>query len=603
MTQTQDADPSTATGTAPAPAPAEIRPELAHARAVHDAGQYPQAEALFRGMITANPQDWSAVVGLADVLTDWGRPDDGKALYQSVIDANADPMITADAWDGLAAIHQDRGSIDDAVIAGKNSARLRKDADEAYQLGYVLEKLGRSEDAIEVFGWAFEYRPTMAEAAAKIGTYHLARGNYEEAAVHYRKAAEANPDIAEIQCNLASILDHLEDRTAALKAARRAIELKPNLVEAQNVMGLIWKNRRRPADAVACFRKAISVKPDYADAHNNLASVLEQVGQIEAATVHYQQASSLNPANPTLHHNYAVNLLLRGNYRQGWVEMNWRRMDRTNPASRPFPKAIWDGVPLGGRTILLTAEQGMGDVIQFLRYAPIVAARNARVIVEVQAPLMETARRVAGVSGVVEQNTTASVQSLPPFDTHCPLMSLPMVLGTDTSSIPANIPYITAPPDRIPAWKERIAALPGKKVGLVWAGNPKYKKDKVRSIPTEKLAALASVPGVSWVSLQKQKPAEPPADLKLADFTADLHDFADTAALIEQLDLVVAVDTAVAHLAGAMGKTVWILLPSVPDWRWLLDREDSPWYPTAKLFRQKTPGDWSEVLTRVAAAI
>jgi tetratricopeptide (TPR) repeat protein len=601
MTQTQDADLSTDPAAASAP-PAEVRPELAHARAVHDAGQYPQAETLFRGMITANPQDWSAVVGLADVLSDWGRPDEGRPLYQSVIDANTDAAVTANAWDGLAAIYQDQGNIDDAVIAGKNSARLRKDADEAYILGSVLEKLGRSEDAIEVYGWAFEFRPTMAEAAAKVGTYHLARGNYEEAANHYRKAAQANPEIAEIQCNLASILDHLEDRTEALKAARRAIELKPNLVEAQNVMGLIWKNRRRPADAVACFRKAIETKPDYADAHNNLASVLEQVGQVEAATIHYQQASSLNPANPTLHHNYAVNLLLRGNYRMGWTEMNWRRMDRTNPASRPFPKAMWDGAPLGGRTILLTAEQGMGDAIQFLRYAPIVAARNARVVVEIQAPLMELARHVTGVSDVVAQQLT-SVELLPHFDTHCPLMSLPMVLGTDTSSIPANIPYITAPADRIPAWQDRIAALPGKKVGLVWAGNPKYKRDKIRSIPTEKLSALASVPGVSWISLQKEKPAGLPTDLKLADFTADLHDFADTAALIDQLDLVIAVDTAVAHLAGAMGKPVWIMLPSVPDWRWLLDREDSPWYPTAKLFRQKTPGDWSEVLTRVAAAI
>jgi tetratricopeptide (TPR) repeat protein len=571
---------------------------LVEAKALHDAHRHAEAEAVYRQIVGATPDNYPAVIGLADVLADMGRADDAMPFYQSVIDGAGETTVAADAWDGLAAIYQDRGRIDDAVHAGKKSVGLRRDADQAYVLGSVLDKLGRPDDAIEAFAMAFAFRPTMAEAAAKIGTYHLARGNHAEAAVHYRQAAEANPDIAEIQCNLASILDHLDDKTGALKHARRAVELKPSLVEAHNVIGLVWRHRRRPADALAAFRKAIEIKPDFADAHNNMASVLEQAGQVGLAGLHYEKAVSLKPADVTLHHNFAVNLLLRGDYPRGWAEMNWRRMDRTNPASRVFPKLMWDGVPLGGRTILLTAEQGIGDVIQFLRYAPIVAAMGCRVVVEVQKPLVELARQTEGVADVVEQGST-----LPSFDTHCPIMSLPMVLGTNAGSIPAKVPYLRPPAERIEKWKDRIAGLPGKKVGLVWAGNPKYKNDKLRSIPAEKLAALAGIPGVTWVSLQKNRPTEPPAELKLTDFTAELADFADTAAVIERLDLVVSVDTAVAHLAGALGKPVWIMLPSVPDWRWLLDRDDSPWYPTARLFRQTTPGDWADVLKRLAGAL
>ena len=565
---------------------------------LHDAGQLDAAEVAYRQLLADRPDDPALAVALGDVLTDAGRPAEAAALYRRVIDAAPDATASADAYDGLAAILQDGGQVDEAIAASTMAVRLRGDADDAYRLGYTLEQMNRPSDATAAYALAAEFRPDFAEAHAKIGTYLMRKGQNAEAAERYQTAAHVGPSIAEIHCNLASARRLAGDEDGALKAARRAIELKPDLAAAHNVLGSILQDRRRPAEALAAFQRAIQLNPELVDAYNNIGGIMERIGRPADAATAYERAVAMAPSVPQFHANLGMNRLLRGDLPGGWAEMDWRRLDRTSAACRSFPgRPLWDGSFLAGRTILLTAEQGMGDTIQFLRYAPLVAARGGRVVVEVHPPLVALARTVAGVTDAVPHGQG----ELPPFDVHCPLMTLPRIFNTTLESIPATVPYLSADPVKIANWKSLEGS--NRRVGIAWAGNPAYANDRSRSMNPARLAPLAAVPGITWVSLQKPAVAAPPKELNLTDLTADLHDFADTAALISLLDLVISVDTAVAHLAGAMGKPTWVLLPAVPDWRWMLGRTDSPWYPSARLFRQPEQGDWPAVVKAVAAAL
>ena len=299
----------------------------------------------------------------------------------------------------------------------------------------------------------------------------------------------------------------------------------------------------------------------------------------------------------------ALALLLQGRFAEGWEAYESRRQIRRIARDPGFVQPFWDGSPLGGRRILLTSEQGFGDTIQFVRYAPLVAARGGRVLLQCKPELK---RLLAGQCGI-EQVVTPG-DATPAFDVWCLLMSLPHLLGTTLQTIPAQVPYLTPDPHLIDKWGKRTAHEPaGLKVGLVWAGGAHNKNDRVRSLSLGALAPLAQVPGVRFYSLQKGAASDqartPPAGMEMTDWTPELADFADTAALVANLDLVISVDTAVAHLAGAIGKPVWVLLPLSPDFRWLLNRDDSPWYPTVRLFRQPTRGDWASVIERVRRAL
>jgi Flp pilus assembly protein TadD len=578
----------------PALSPAAAAAEL------HDAGRLGEAEAAYRQLLADRPDDPDLAVALADVLADAGRGDEAVALYRRVIDAAPDDAETAEAHDGLAAVLQDAGDVDGAVVASRRAAELRGDADDAYRLGYTLDRMNRADDAHAAYALAAELRPTFAEAHAKVGTYLLRRNRPAEAVDRFARAAVADENIAEIHCNLAHARRLAGDEDGALKAVRRAIDLKPDMAVAHNVLGTILQDRRRPTEALASFRRALQLKPDLVDAVNNIGGILERIGRVNDAGAEYERAVAMAPSVPAFHVNLGMNRLLRGDLTGGWREFDWRRLDRTNPASRPFRQPLWDGAFLGGRTILLTAEQGAGDTIQFLRYAALAAGRGGRVIVECQPSLAELARGVAGVAEVVAHGAGP----LPPFDVHCPLMTLPGVFNTTLQTVPATVPYVVADGAKSAAWAGRLPPVDGRRrVGLAWAGNPSHANDRVRSMKPDRLAPLAAAANVDWVSLQKPPAVAPPAGLKLLDLTADLHDWSDTAALIAQLDLVITVDTAVAHLAAAMGKPTWILLPAVPDWRWMLGRPDSPWYPTARLFRQPEPGDWGRAIKAIVAAL
>jgi tetratricopeptide (TPR) repeat protein len=479
-----------------------------------------------------------------------------------------------------------------------------------------------------------------AEAVYAQALRHHREGRLDEAVALYRRTLAARPDFAEAQYNLGVALSRQDRPDEAIACHRRAIALRPDLPEAQFDLGCLLAARGETEAAAACFRHAIAARPDYVAAHNNLANALKELGRPEEALASHRAALRLRPDIAALHfnlgntlkaldrpeealaawrravalkpdyaeahHALSVLLLARGEMAAGWEAFEWRwRAPRMVRSRRDFAQRQWRGEEARGRTLLIHAEQGFGDTLQFCRYASLAAARGPRVIVEAQPPLV---RLLGGLDGVAQ--VVARGDALPAFDLHCPMMSLPLALGTTLETIPANVPYLHADPARTAELGARLATLdpPGRmRVGLVWAGNPRADLPpresahaQRRSLDPALLAPLLAIPGARFVSLQKAGPASPAA-FGLIDPMAEMADFADTAALIASLDLVISVDTSVAHLAGALGKPVWVMTRRDHCWRWLEGRTDSPWYPTLRLYRQTIQDEWGDVVARVAA--
>ncbi len=394
----------------------------------------------------------------------------------------------------------------------------------------------------------------------------------------------------------------------SLEFMQRAQALQAENAELLTNMGSVLQQLGRLDDALASFDRALALTPDFAFGWSNRALVLFQMRRFEAALESFDRAIALKPEAADMRWHAAVVRLQLGDFARGWPDYEWRWRTALKPAAgTDGPR--WTGAePILGRTLLLHAEQGLGDTLQFCRYASLAAARGARVILAVQASLVRLLDSLPGVAKVVDL-----AGPLPAFDLQCPLMSLPLAFGTRLDTIPAKSSYLSADPARVAAWRTRLRTLPGLRIGLVWSGAPRREQvhlhsvDRRRSMRLAELAPLAAVPGLSFVSLQKGE-AEieartPPAGMVLHDWADELRDFADTAALAAALDLVICVDTAVAHLAGAVGSRVWVLNRHDTCWRWLHEREDTPWYPNMRLFTQSRPGDWPEVVRRVANAL
>jgi hypothetical protein len=352
-------------------------------------------------------------------------------------------------------------------------------------------------------------------------------------------------------------------------------------------------------EALACHEHALQIEPELVGAHVNRANTLVGLSRMEEALGSYANAIALEPENAEAHFNAAITRLCLGDFREGWkqYEYRWKKKDVASQW-RDFAQRTWRGEKdLHGKTVLLLAEQGLGDTIQFMRYAPFVAALGAKVILGVQRPLAALAMFLPGVSAVL-----ADGEALPAFDLQCPLLSLPLGFATDLATVPANIPYLQPHPARLEKWRERLPDNGRLRVGICWAGNSAHLNDRNRSIPLECFATLLSVPGIDFVSVQKEVNEVQAAVLqkhRVLQLGRDFEDFSDTAAVVAMLDVLVSVDTSVAHVAGAMGKAVALLVPFSPDWRWLLDRTDSPWYPTMRLFRQTAIGDWDGPLQQL----
>jgi len=465
-------------------------------------------------------------------------------------------------------------------------------------LGVVLDELGQFEEAEASLRAALRLRPEYPEALNNLGKVLTERGRPAQAEESLRAALALRPDSRDALNNLGNALSDLGRAQEAEDTLRRALRLQPDTPDALNNLGVALSQLGRSSEAEASFQAALRLRPDYPDAHSNLGAAQFDLRRLAEAEASYRQALRLRPDFVDARRNLACLALITGRYAEGWEENEWRwKTKHMAPAVRNFPAPLWGGEAIGGRVILLHAEQGLGDTLQFCRYAPLIEA-GAKVVLEVQAPLVRLLSRMPGVAQIVARG-----EALPSFDLHCPLMSLPRAFGTRLETIPAA-PYLAAEPADAAMWRERLSGLVGLKVGLVWAGEPRAgfadleAIDARRSMALATLGPLAEAPGVSFVSLQKGKSATqaavPPPAMSLVDHTADLKDFADTAALIDNLDLVISVDTSVAHLAGGMGKPVWLLNRFDTCWRWLLDRDDSPWYPTLRQFRQPSPGDWAK---------
>lgn len=437
-----------------------------------------------------------------------------------------------------------------------------------FREGSTLLQCGNAHEALARFQAALDLDRSNSTLHLFAGAALHALGRYEEAVASYRKALDGAPGIGEIHNNLGNSLLALGQFTEAAECFFRAAEI-------------------------------LCASPVPLAAR---ATALQALGKISEAEAECRKAILLDPAFAAAHWNLALNLLLQGRYEEGWqeYEWRWRKPDFTSPC-RHTDIPLWDGSPLEGKTILLHAEQGFGDAIQFIRYAPLVAERGGTVVVECHPQLVRLFQSVAGVRAVVPFGA-----NLPPFSCQAPLLSLPGIFGTTLQNIPSTVPYLHASAEQRLKWSALMSSYPKNcRVGVVWAGK-KY-PDPLRSCRLEEFTPLTAVNDCTFFSLQlgeeAGQTATPPSGMNLVDYTAQIDDFADTAALLELLDLVICIDTAVAHLAGALGKQVFLLLPFAPDWRWLGERNDSPWYPNAQIFRQKLPGDWSEVITRVHAAL
>jgi Flp pilus assembly protein TadD len=472
--------------------------------------------------------------------------------------------------------------------------------------GQERARAGKLLEAVACFRAALQRRPDDADAQRGLARALVRLGRQEEAAAAYRAALRLRPEDAEAQHELGDVLRRLGRPAEAEAAYRQALRRRPGVAATHNHLGIALIEQGRPADAERCFRAALRCEPEHAQAHNNLGVALEQQGKEEAAVASYRQSLRLQPGGADAHKNLALIGLLCGNFEEGWPRYEWRWKCPGRAGRRNFAQPRWDGTPLAGRTILLWAEQGLGDALQFVRYAALVRRRGGVVLVEAPPQLLPLLKSCPGIDRLLPAGGP-----LPDFDVQAPFLSLPGLLRTTLETIPAPVPYLSPEPQRLRRWGEELRAIPGFKIGIAWQGSPTYGGDRHRSIPLKHFEPLARLPGVRLVSLQKKAGREQLAavagDWGVLDLAPRLDEdggaFLDTAAVLPHLDLLVCSDSAVVHLAGALGVAAWVALPVARDWRWLRERSDCPWYPSLRLFRQRRWGDWDEVFRRIAAEV
>ena len=499
----------------------------------------------------------------------------------------------------------EQGRLDQAEqVYGAILAESPEHCDAQHLLGVIRHQQGRNVEALRLIGAALKCAPNSADILNNHGRVLAALCRHEEALARFEQVLTLHPDHLHALSNRADMLVRLDRDEDGLAAYERILAIKPTHVATLNKCGGVNVRLGRIEAAIACYDRALAVEPKRAELHINKGKAFRAANRFAEALASFDAAAQLEPGRVEAHWNAGLVRLRLGDFKAGWKDYEWRwRKPDWAGLERNFAAPLWLGAePVEGKTILLHAEQGLGDTLQFARYAPLLARRGAHVVLECQAELTELLRGVEGVA-----MTVARGDALPDFDLHCPLLSLPLAFGTVLETIPSAVPYIRAPSDRLQKWSGRLADMRRPCVGIVWSGNPAHQNDRNRSIPLRTFAPILSRSGVHFVSLQKiVSPADTVALGRLGDVTSlgdELSDFADTAAIVARLDRIIAVDTAVAHLAGAMGKPVDALVPFSSDWRWLIDRSDSPWYPTMRLFRQSTIGDWTGPLERLCLAL
>lgn len=543
---------------------------------------------MFRQLVAVHP-DWEEAwrnLGLSLLKLD--RRAEALEVYRDAYANTSVPLFGV----RHAQLVRGAGRLEEAAaILEKLRAAHRFEPECRIELGSVFMQQGRLPAALEILGEAIGIAPGNATAQATMGMVHQANKDYDAAASCFRAALAAEPGNPQAMANLGAALAEGGRQLEALPLLEQAVRAQPDLHGAHNNLGNALRASGRAREAIAAFERAIALKPDNPDYLSNLAIAQDQSRDWDRALETCDRALALNPQHAGAHLHRAMIWLVLGQLERGFEEYEWRWKSGAIEV-RDFTQPVWDGSDLAGRTILLHAEQGLGDVIQFVRYAPMVKARGGRVVVQCGQSLVRLVQTCPGVDQVVPAGG-----DLPAFDTHAALMSLPRIFGTSLDTIPAEVPYFRA----------ETAAVEGGmfKVGIAWQGNPRNKRDRLRSIPLACFAALARVPGVQLYSLQKGPGLDQiaTAGVPLVNLDAQVNDFADLATFVRAMDLVVSADTACAHLAGALGKRVWLLPAADSEWRWLVDREDSPWYPSMRIFRQATLLDWQPVLDEVARTL
>jgi tetratricopeptide (TPR) repeat protein len=506
----------------------------------------------------------------------------------------------------IAIDHQQAGRLREAEQICREILAAEPSCTEAWHLlGGIAYQVGRHAIAAQCLERALALKPNFAEAWSDYGSALKDQKKLEEAITAYRRALALRPEYAAAHNNLAMALEDQGRTDEAIASYRRALALQPLLAEAHSNLGGALQQQGQIDEAIECYRRALGLKPAFAEACVNLGHALKLQRRLAEALVQYDRAIELRPSYAAARVARAKLRLLCGDLAGGWPEFEWRwKTERLAPAAQAAPQ--WDGQNLGGGDILLHCEQGFGDAFQFVRYAPLVKARGGRVILGCYGPILKIMSRCPGVDelrGLEDSRFEVSA--------HAPLMSLPRIVGTSLETIPADVPYLFADEGLVAAWAERLSGLTGTRIGINWQGRSDPGTDRSRDIPLACFLRLSRLPTIRLVSLQKgvgrnelAAVGEPSSILDPGDDVDTAHGaFMDTAAIMMNLDLVITSDTSIAHLAGALGVPVWVALPFMPEWRWLLDRSDSPWYPTMRLFRQKSPGDWVGVFEELAAAL
>lgn len=537
---------------------------------LQQAGQPEHAIASYGRALELDPQNVLARYHLGTAFEQQGKPQPAESCYEQVLESAPEhvPSLVA-----LAALRKTRGD-----LAG----------------------------AVEMYEQALRLEPEIAARHFDLGNVHQLASRWNEAVACYRRALDIDPQYAEAFSNLVNALRELNQLDEALLCAERAVQLRPDSAPSANNLAVVLQDLGRLDEARKQFERAVLLDPKKAELHLNLGVVLRDQGHLNEAIAKYDEALQIRPDHSHTKCSRGMALLSLGRFAEGWAGYE-HRIGLPQFDTLTFPQPRWDGTPLSGRTLLIHCEQGYGDTLQFVRFVKTAVERggDGKIILATQ-PEMIPLLKQSGYTELVSKS-----QAIPAFDVHVPLMSLPVTLGLGIDDLAPDIPYLAVEPARIDKWRQQLEKYPGFKIGIGWQGRPDFRGDRLRSIPLEVFAPLAEVPQVRLISLQKGPGSEQlGAGLHRFD-VVDLGDaldgtgsrFMDSAAVMQSLDLVVTSDTALAHLAGALGVRVWLALSAAPDWRWMVERDDSPWYLSMRLFRQSRLGDWTDVFARMAAEL
>jgi tetratricopeptide (TPR) repeat protein len=567
--------------------------------ALHRQGNLEEAQVIYEKILSIQPDHFDALQLLGSLLAQLHKYSEAIKYLSKALKINPGDARTQ-CNQGI--VLKELKRFDEALSSYNQAIAIEPSYADAFNnQGILLEELKRFDEALSSYNQAIAIEPKFAQAYYNRGIVLQELKRFDEALVSYNQAIAINSNFVNAYNNKSIVLKSLKRFDEALSVCDQAISIKPDYPNTYYNQGKILQELNRHDEALVSYDQAIVIKPDYSEAYNNRSNTLKELKQFDKALVNYNQAIAIDPNYADAYFNKSLLLILRGNYGEGWQLYEWRWKQKHNIDSRrSYKQPLWLGnESLIGKTLLITIEQGFGDYIQFIRYAFLVEKLGAKVILEAPLLLMKLASTLKGHFIFVE-----SGKSLPDFDYYCPIVSLPLAFKTTVETIPATLPYLYVDKVKKQQWNKKLGKQVMIRIGLVWTGNPDHTNDHNRSLLLKQFSHLLTLP-FEFHSLQK--------DIREADAQTiidhphiyqhqdELQDFSDTAALVDAMDIIISVDTSVAHLAGAMGKKLWLLLPYLPDFRWMLDREDSPWYPSAKLYRQEKINDWDTVLEKLKA--